>query len=49
MKLGSYHGLELSLDADSAGLLVTSLALFIRKGRSTMNKLKVFGASCLRV
>ena len=51
LKLGSYHGLELSLDADTAGSLVTAFTtLFdMQRGRVFMSKVKAFGASFLRV
>lgn len=50
LKLGSYHGLELSLDADTAGALVTAFTTFgLQQGRAFMSKVKAFGASFLRV
>lgn len=51
LPLGSYHGLELSLDADTVGALVMALMnlLCIHKKENFMGKIKMFGASFLRV
>ncbi len=51
LQLGSYHGLELSLDADTASALVMTVFNFfcIHKKENFMAKVKMFGASFLRV